>query len=1440
LNRSGLIIRGMLILAFFLAVFSGCGQSSKKQSLRAIENLSFQDIPGVTNSEIKAIETIKTKYDSFSCAINLNTDSFYDKNGELSGYTILFYDWLSRFFGIPFKPVFYEKGSLQKKIENEELDFTIELSQTPERRTNLFLTKPIALRPFKLYRLAGSEPIVNIIHVRRPRYAFLTNSVLLHDTIANAGYEFDAVFVENHTDAYPLLTSGAIDAYVALDNTEAVFDKFSNVVGEDFFPLIFSSFSLLTGKPELKPIISILDKALDTDTLAYLANLRKAGYQKYLGTKLHALLTKEERSYIDGRPVVPVAAEFNNYPVSFFDTETDEWQGIFFDALDEITNMTGIQFECINDPSVQYPELVSLLEDGTALIMSELYRMKDYEGRFLWSEVPLLQDNYAFITRSDFHNIDVGEVSYLRVGTRKHSHYSDLFKRMFPDHPNFTEYATQEETWDKLKNGESDALFSSRRRLVIYTNYHEEAGFKLNLIFDNEFDSSIGFYKNAAVLKSIIDKALGLIRINNISNQWMNKNYDYRAKLTAARLPWLIAMSALFFLTMLLVSILLTRSRSIGKRLEDMVKQRTSALAFETSKLQAVLNSIPDILFCKDTEFKYTQCNAPFEHYLGVKEAEIIGKTDKDGEWFHADDMQKIHEKEEKVMSENRVLIFEEKIHAPNTGKESYFETVKAPIRLNGVVVGTVAIVHDIGRRKELEQELAFKSGKLQMIIDTIPDMLFCKDTSLKYTQCNKPFENFWGVPEANMIGKADEDSAWFTPELLQKINKTELSVIESDKSVIRELSLSAPLTGKKAIFESVISPLKQNGEIVGILGIARDITTRKTMENEIRAALESKTSFLAHMSHELRTPLNVVIGLTDLILEDNHQDVFITNNLLKINNAGSTLLSIVNSILDFSKIESGKLELTPVEYFTASLINDVVTVVITRLGEKPIKFHLDIEDDMPERLFGDDLRVKQILINLLTNAIKYTREGSIDLIIRCTREGNLVWMDITVSDTGIGVREQDLKNLFRDYIQVDTKTNRNIEGTGLGLPITKKLVELMKGEISAESEYGQGTTFHVRLKQNFVDTAILGPDASKKLRNFQYAEDKRIANKKILRLDLSYARVLVVDDVLTNLDVTAGLLRKYKMQVDCLDNGPAAIERVKTEAPVYNAIFMDHMMPDMDGIETVEHIRALGTEYAKNIPIIALTANAIHGTDQLFYSHGFQAYVTKPIDMVELDLVIRKWVRDETRDDVPVLNTPVYNDNYAPITIEIPGVDTKKGIALYAGDTSVYLALLRSYAANTPGLLEKLRIVSKETLPKYNVSVHGLKGSSANIGAESIREAAYELEKISKEGNLQGVWALNGKLIADTKIIVANIKTWLEQYDATKEKKPVQKAPDIELLKQLRQNCENYDIRGSDKILTVLESVDYEKGNELIQWLRDKIENSDFSEAADRLKEYE
>ena len=1437
--------KGLLISSVFfflvLTVFSNCGKSIKEPSAKAIENLSFRNVPGITKSEIKAIEALKARYGSFTCAVNLNTDSFYDSSGKPDGFAVLFYKWLSNFFGIPFEYSFYEFGEILEDVADGKVHFTIELTQTPERREIYFMTNPFINRMVKIYRNEGSKPIADIINSRPPRYAFQKGAVLAADTAANTKYNFETIYVDGPSAAYKLLLSGEVDAYIALDSMEYAFEAYSNVTNEVFFPMIFNSSCLSTGIAELAPIISVFNKALNVYTLDWLSDLRKEGYKKFLGHKLYLQLTEDERAFLKNNPVVPFAAEFSNYPVSFFNANTNQWQGIFFDALNDISTITGITFKRVNEAGTQYPELVALLENGKALILSELLRIKEYEGRFLWSDISLFDDNYVFITRSDFHDIEIDDISDLRVGLRKNSHYSELFKELFPSHRNFKEYNTQQENWAALYRGDIDGIFASRRRLLVNTNYYEETGFKLNIIFDRYFDTSFGFNKDAAVLKSVIDKSVRLINISNISNQWMSKTYDYRIKLVMAQRPWFIGALVLFFLILMLVSALLRKSRNTGRKLESLVKQRTSDLAFQTSMLKTMIDALPDVVFCKDLEFKYTLCNNFMAESFGKKVEDILGKNNIFALGLLPEEAELTDEADLKVINERRRIVVEEWLPLAN-GVLRFFEMVKSPLIHDGEVIGIMGIGRDITKRKRMEDELEFKTSKLQMIVDSIPDILFCKDTDFKYTQCNKHFEDFWGISEADMLGKTDEDGDWFAKDLVSKMHNTELSVMGEEKIYTRELEILAPLTGKKGAFESVLSPLKQNGVVVGMLGIARNVTQRKEMEEEIRAALRAKTSFLANMSHEIRTPLNVIIGLTDLLMEDGSLADYVTVNLIKISNAGGTLLSIVNDILDFSKIESGKLELSPVEYYTPSLLNDVITLVVTSLGEKPVTFHLDISGDLPETLYGDDLRVKQMLTNLLTNAVKYTRQGSIELSARCTIKkdavkGDDVLMDFTVKDTGIGIREEDLDKLFLDYFQADTMTNRNIEGTGLGLPITKRLVEMMGGTISAESEYGKGTVFRLSFKQGFVNEKPIGADIIEKLRSFCYAGDKRVLINRLVRLNLSYARVLVVDDMQTNLDVAVGFLRAYKMQIDCIDNGRDAVERIREGTPVYNAIFMDHMMPGMDGIEAAEAIRALGTQYAKNIPIIALTANAIHGSEQMFYEHGFQAFISKPIDVVEMDSVIKKWVRDASREDVPVMDTP---ENGEPGEINIPGINTKKGLSLCAGAANIYISLLRSYSVNTPGILDKLGTVSAETLPDYVITVHGLKGTSAGICAEAVQKAALELETMSRAGDLQGVLAKNGKFIADAQVIVANIKTWLEQHDVINNNKPRLKTPDPLLLANLRHSCENYDIKGMDRIISELESADYEKDADLIVWLRAKIETSEFDEAALRLVKYE
>jgi len=642
------------------------------------------------------------------------------------------------------------------------------------------------------------------------------------------------------------------------------------------------------------------------------------------------------------------------------------------------------------------------------------------------------------------------------------------------------------------------------------------------------------------------------------------------------------------------------------------------------------------------------------------------------------------------------------------------------------------------------------------------------------------------------------------------------------------------------------------------VAGYIQDLTEHYAMIDEInqvadelrtaRDAAESannaKSMFLANMSHEIRTPLNVVVGLTDLHMEDDGMSVELKEDMKKINSAGSILLNIVNDVLDISKIEAGKLELTPVPYKTASLLNDIITLNIIRINNKPIKFNIEIEEDVPGDIIGDELRIKQIFNNLLSNAFKYTHEGSVTLRVRCERDGEKdLWMSIFVSDTGIGIRPEDVKRLFSDFNQVDTRANQKIEGTGLGLSITRKLVELMDGEISVKSVYGSGSTFYARIKQQFVSDKPLGRETIENLKSFRYSDNKQQVSSKLVYPDMSYARVLVVDDFQTNLDVASGLMRKYKIKVDCLTSGQAAIDRVNCGKPVYSAIFMDHMMPGIDGIEATKRIRELGTDYAKSVPIISLTANAIAGNEQIFLDSGFQAFLSKPINIMKLDAIIKKWVRDKSKE-TPASEPP--SDTAQSVDTEpkriatpilIPGIDTEKGLALYDGDTELYLKVLCSFAANTPPALANLRnVATKETLHDYAVNIHGLKGSCSNIGAEDARAKALHLEQAAKSDDISEVLAKNESMVKDAESLVDAINTWFGNHSAQTLKTRIS-VPDHDLLKRLQLCCDHFDMSGVDAIMEQLEKFSYDANGELIAWLRRKADISDFASMAARIK---
>ncbi|MDR2349509.1 MAG: response regulator [Deltaproteobacteria bacterium] len=419
-----------------------------------------------------------------------------------------------------------------------------------------------------------------------------------------------------------------------------------------------------------------------------------------------------------------------------------------------------------------------------------------------------------------------------------------------------------------------------------------------------------------------------------------------------------------------------------------------------------------------------------------------------------------------------------------------------------------------------------------------------------------------------------------------------------------------------------------------GLLGL--HLYRNKAKQSE--AANLSKSQFLANMSHEIRTPLNAIIGLSEIELQKNLNDET-RSDLEKIFTSGTNLLSIINDILDISKIEAGAFEIVPVDFETERFMIDLVSQNIVRIGKKDIKFVLEIDANFPAKLHGDEVRLSQILTNILSNAFKYTKRGTVSMKVSRLSWDTRVLAVFSVADTGIGIDPADLERLFREYIQLDAKANRHIEGTGLGLSITKRLLDLLDGSISVESKHGVGSAFTVKIPFKTAGNEVLGPDVANSLMSYDYTgvnRKKSHSKKDFVRSKIPGGKVLIVDDLDVNILVAKGLLKNYGLKIDTALSGLEAIEKVKEvedgpDSEKYDIIFMDHMMPVMDGVEATHIIRTdLSSEYSKKVPIIALTANAVAGSKEMFLENGFSSFISKPINVVQLDEELNRWRKEK------------------------------------------------------------------------------------------------------------------------------------------------------------------------------------------------------------------
>jgi signal transduction histidine kinase/DNA-binding response OmpR family regulator/PAS domain-containing protein len=562
-----------------------------------------------------------------------------------------------------------------------------------------------------------------------------------------------------------------------------------------------------------------------------------------------------------------------------------------------------------------------------------------------------------------------------------------------------------------------------------------------------------------------------------------------------------------------------------------------------------------------------------------------------------------------------------------------------------------------------------------------------------------------------------------------------------------------------------------------------------KEMLNKVINLSRAKDDFLSKISHEIRTPMNAIMGITEIQLQDETLSKERRDGLGIIYNSGDSLLHIINDLLDLSKLEAKKLEIVSAKYEIASLINDIVQLNIIRIGNKPIKFKLSVDEKIPSELMGDELRIKQILNNILSNAFKYTASGEVFMsVLAESRESENydAMLIFQVKDTGQGMTEEQVSKIFDEYARFNLNSNRSIEGTGLGMSITRNLVSLMAGEISVESEPGKGSIFTIRLPQKDVGAEILGKDVSENLQNFRVV-NSQMEKMQIVRDPMPYGKVLVVDDVESNLYVAKNLLAPYDLSIETATDGFEAIEKIK-KGKVYDIIFMDHMMPKMDGVEATKIIRNLGYKH----PIVALTANAVVGQAEMFLEHGFDGFISKPIDTRQLNDELNKFIRDK---QTPEIIAKAHEESAKQPAQAISAADANL-LEIFARDAKKSLPVFEK-------TLDGIADATDEDLHLFTIKAHAMKSALANVGENEISQIAHALENAGKQQDKNTIKALTRELMDALEKIIERTE---------KNKKFIAKDENSaylsEQLKIVGDACANYDARTADIALAKLREM--------------------------------
>ncbi|MDR2965796.1 MAG: transporter substrate-binding domain-containing protein, partial [Treponema sp.] len=613
-------IYASLFIIFLLIVFLGCERSLKEESVLLFENISFRNIPGVTEEEIKAIEELQRQNKSFTYAMAVSTEAYVNENGETSGFSVLFCEWLTDLFGIDFNVQIIDLQRLLELLlsEVEGIDFWGDFKATEERERIFYMTDPIAMRWLKSIRIKDSKPLGEIEKSRPLRYAFLQYNVAIDEVAAvidPGSYEATLLSVAEFDDVYQLLKNGDIDAFIIVNPAEASFDSYDDIIIEDFKPLIFSAVSMTAKNPELEPVISIVNKAIKNGNKNYLAQLYNIGYKEYLASRLVLQLSEEEREYIKNRDPIKMGVQSYTYPMCFYNASKGEWQGIIFDVLEEISSLTGLSFVVGNDIDTSWNDMYMLLKNGDVAFTPHLVRIPDREYNFMWAQTPVIKDRYVLISKNDFPDLKVNEIQNIKTGLVKDFAHTAMFNAWFPNHLYTVEYQDFEEALTALENGEVDIMMGSVHQLLSLTNYRERSGYKANFLFNYTFDVTPAFNMDESVLLSIFEKALQTIDLERLSEQWQHRTFDYQTKMIQERFSWIIVAVIVLVIVFAILIFLYFRDRKKSKT----IARQTVILENIHEQAMIMLNTTPLCCQLWNSNLEKIDCNEELIKLFGFK-----------------------------------------------------------------------------------------------------------------------------------------------------------------------------------------------------------------------------------------------------------------------------------------------------------------------------------------------------------------------------------------------------------------------------------------------------------------------------------------------------------------------------------------------------------------------------------------------------------------------------------------------------------------------------------------------------------------------------------------------------------------------------------------------------------------------------------------------------